>query len=157
MATITTWFINQHNTGSAATIGKAKQSPYLPVYSKEPSFLNYGKTNFSHLRGKTGVYFIKENGKIVYIGSSSLLYKRILRHFQDGRRDLNANYYTRFDNKKYTVSYILFNDYDKAFKEEQRLIKKHSPRDNEMGKDEDTTQENYTDGVDYDFETAAPF
>ena len=53
-----------------------------PVYSKTPTRAKYGKTNIRPLSNRKGVYIIRENDKVVYIGNSNnCIYRTIMRHF----------------------------------------------------------------------------
>ena len=56
-----------------------KKSRFKPPYQKGEK-----KTTFPNLRGKSGVYIVKNKaGQIVYVGhSASDLYKTMYRHFQ---------------------------------------------------------------------------
>jgi hypothetical protein len=89
-----------------------------------------GKTKFPE-RGKTGVYLIKENGKITYIGySMSDLYKTMYRHFQVwNHRGQEVVSYNAQGNDNYTVR-VIYCTPQQAARLERYLISKHKPRDN---------------------------
>lgn len=80
---------------------------------------------------KSGVYLIKENGKIVYVGhSKSNLYKTLYRHFQRwDSHQTRATYKAKGNKrKKYRVRTILCTP-NQAHRLEIALCKKHNPRD----------------------------
>ena len=83
--------------------------------------------------GKTGIYFIKENGRLIYIGySGSNLYKTILRHFQtwnDAYQSGRISYKEHLDQKDYTVR-IEYMPSEAAKLAECQLINEYKPRDN---------------------------
>ena len=89
-----------------------------------------GKTKFPE-RGKTGVYLIKENNKIVYIGySMNDLYKTMYRHFQTWNHSgQEVVSYNHKGNDIYTVR-VVYCSPAQASRLEKYLIKKHKPRDN---------------------------
>ena len=90
------------------------------------------KTNLSFAFGKSGVYIIKENNKIVYIGQSgSNLYRTILRHFQcwNDRTQARVTYINKLSKNKYKVR-VVFVPPNKALQLERDLIAKYKPRDN---------------------------
>ena len=79
-----------------------------------------------------GVYIIKENNKIVYIGQSgSNLYRTILRHFQswNDRTQARVTYINKLSKNKYKVR-VVFVPPNKALQLERDLIAKYKPRDN---------------------------
>jgi hypothetical protein len=78
-----------------------------------------------------GVYFIREDSKLVYIGySDTNLYRTMYRHFQqwNHRGQEVITYASRLNRHRYTVR-ILITPWREAHKWEARLIKKHKPRD----------------------------
>jgi hypothetical protein len=99
---------------------------FVPPYSLDGK----NKTRFPE-RGKTGVYLIKENGKIVYIGYSQYdLYKTMYRHFQQwNHTGQEVVSYNAQGNDNYTVR-IVYCTPDQASRLEKYLISKHKPRDN---------------------------
>ncbi|WP_052592666.1 GIY-YIG nuclease family protein [Aureispira sp. CCB-QB1] len=109
-----------------------------PVYKKIPRNGKNGITNLTEYRYKKGVYFIYENGKLVYIGSSaSDLYKTISRHFQnwkDTRQLRRISYRQKLGKKSYTFSVKLMPRHSKKGieKEEYKLVNKYTPRDNKL-------------------------
>jgi len=123
------------------------------LFSQKPTGLNginfytevyptYGKPLMAWAKDKSGVYFIKENGRLVYIGHSGYnLYKTITRHFQQwDNRQQRVTYTPGAAN--YQVKAILTSPTEAPILEDQ-LIKKFNPRDNSNQKTLDLT-ENYT-------------
>lgn len=92
-----------------------------------------GKTTFPDSRTRTGVYLIKENGKLVYVGYSGTdLYKTMYRHFQewnDRTQQIRITYYNKLKTNNYTVR-IIYCTPKQAARLEGALILKHQPRDN---------------------------
>lgn len=89
----------------------------------------FGKPQMDWAKNKSGVYFIEENGQIVYIGHSTYnLYKTITRHFQTWQPTQYRATYTPGANR-YRVKAILTTP-NEAANLEARLIKQHKPRDN---------------------------
>jgi hypothetical protein len=109
-----------------------------PVYKKLPKDGKSGITNLKHLVDKKGVYFIFENTKLVYIGSSSTnLYKTILRHFQkwsDTKQLRRVSYKNKIGRSSFTFAVQLMNTKTAAAieKKEYYLVNKHQPRDNKL-------------------------
>lgn len=98
-----------------------------------PPYNAAGKTNYPFIRKKTGIYIIRENGKIVYIGYSGIdIYRTMYRHFQswNHRGQVVITYVDKLSSKKYTVQVTLCSP-AKAEKLERTLVIKHQPRDNE--------------------------
>lgn len=94
----------------------------------------YKKRTFAKQRGKYGVYLIKENGKIVYVGmSQSCVVEAMYRHFYHWNTTRNfqyrVTYFDRMSLHNYTVQ-IMFTNKDEAPKLEQSLILLMQPRDN---------------------------
>jgi hypothetical protein len=102
------------------------------------------KTNFSGNKKIAGVYFIKENGVIVYIGmSAKCLYDTLYRHFQKWTDNRNG-YMIQYSNPPYPrVTYQPFlqeHDYEifyfpciggkEAHELEKAYIRHYQPRDN---------------------------
>lgn len=97
-----------------------------------PPYLANGKTAFPELRGKSGVYLIRENGKLVYIGfSSNNIYRTMYRHFQAWHHPLQEviSYAGSRRGAKYTVSVTLCPP-KTAERLERTLVIKYQPRDN---------------------------
>jgi excinuclease UvrABC nuclease subunit len=97
-----------------------------------PPYKKNGKTAFPEAT-RPGVYLIKENGKLVYIGmSQSNVYKALYRHFQtwNDRRSERVTYVDRMNRLDYTVR-IVYATPAQAARLEMALIIKHKPRDNE--------------------------
>jgi hypothetical protein len=110
-------------------IGAFKETKFLPPYTDN------GKTTFRALTWqRPGVYIIKENGKIVYIGHSRTnLYKTLYRHFQqwDHPAQKVTTYAGRMNSNTYTVRVILTTA-ARAPQLEGYLVNKYEPRDNEV-------------------------
>lgn len=106
---------------------------FIPPYNPKTK-----KPNFPS-RGKAGVYLIKEEGNIVYVGYSSKdLYKTMYRHFQrwDHPTQEVITYAGDLDKLEFTVR-VVYCTPKQAEALEKALIKKHNPRDNAQ-KYEDT-------------------
>jgi excinuclease UvrABC nuclease subunit len=112
---------------------RIKKYRFLPPYKR-----NGRTTTFPELKGKHGVYLIKENGKLVYIGHSCRhLYKVIYRHFQrwseysiiSGRPLYHTTYARKMKRNKYTVRVVITNTCAQAERLERALIIKYQPRD----------------------------
>lgn len=121
-----------------AAIGKLKAHKFIPIYKELPKNGKNGKINIGFAKNQSGVYLIKENGKIVYVGhSKSNLYMTIMRHFYywedetyEGRKYTRFSYWDKIKTKRYTVR-IVFTSPSRAEKLEAGLVKKHRPRDNQ--------------------------
>ena len=99
-----------------------------------PPYNIHGKTNFHESIKKAGTYIIKENGIIVYIGSSRKnLYKTLYRHFQiwNHPEQLIVTYFKTLNKKKYTVRFVYCSP-SQALRLEKALVLKHKPRDNRV-------------------------
>jgi hypothetical protein len=129
-------------TNTRAKVGKTNntalvKTKFFPVYSELPTKNRKGKTNLGFCKGKSGVYLIKEDGVLVYVGfSGSDLYKTILRHFSwwmDKRHYYEKQnsifqritYVNTLNKKDYTVRVILC-DPTRAWNLEKALIDKHA-------------------------------
>lgn len=94
-------------------------------------YLATGRTAFRNTLNKSGVYEIKENGRIVYIGFSGVnLYKTLYRHFEAWTHKTQKVVSYAGRRKRYTIRVTLCSPRD-AYALEAALIKKHKPRDNE--------------------------
>ena len=106
----------------------------MKVFKYRPPYQKNGKTNFPETRERTGVYLIKEDGKLVYIGySGNNLYRTMYRHFQawdDKTKQYRVSYAGRLGRHKYTVRVVYCTPLQ-AVELEFALIIKHHPRDNE--------------------------
>jgi len=105
----------------------------MKKYKFFPPYQRTGKTTFPDTQQKAGVYLIKENDKITYIGYSAVnLYKTMYRHFQrwHHRTQEVVSYESRMKQNRYTVRVVLCTAIQAA-RLERALIKKHRPRDNE--------------------------
>jgi hypothetical protein len=111
----------------------SNRTKWLKVYESTPTGKSYGKTNMSIANGKIGLYFIKEDGVIVYVGQSKYnLYKTALRHFQkwnDTEQKARISYKKYLDFADYEIQF-LFLSKSWIDDEECKYIKKHDPRDN---------------------------
>ena len=104
------------------------KSRFFPPYDENK------KTNFPETMKESGVYLIKEDDKVVYIGHSEVnLYKTMYRHFQywNHKGQDVVSYRSNLKHLKYTVRVVLTPP-KKARVLEKALIKKHNPRDNQM-------------------------
>jgi excinuclease UvrABC nuclease subunit len=105
-----------------------KKFKFLPPYK------GLGKTNLPATKNRPGVYLIKENGKLVYIGmSGSNLYRTPYRHFEAWSHPYQevTSYQSRLKTRKYTVRVVLCTP-AQAARLERALIIKHQPRDNDL-------------------------
>lgn len=125
-------------------IGRLEKFRFVPVYRELPTSRSNGKTNIAWTRGQKGVYIIKENGKVVYVGSSrSQLYKTIIRHFQkwdDPRQPDRITYQTGLNKHRYTIR-IIIADVRRIPLLEKGLIEKYKPRDNKFVEELDLKEE----------------
>lgn len=115
----------------AAAVGKITESNWFNPYKKEP-FPSKGQFDerIRQAKGKAGVYIIKENNKIVYVGhSKTQLYKTITRHFHKWEHTSRQVSYDVFS-ANYKVK-IIFTPKSEAKDLECKLILKHNPRDNQ--------------------------
>lgn len=140
------------NSGS---IGAIKKSRFLSLYIN-------GKINtalqLNHAKRQNGVYLIKYNDAIVYIGySAGSLYKTITRHFQSWK-DRSQTRVTYPQNEAYKVRVVFTRTGSQAAELERALILKYRPKDNPnkyenylFTKDEKNTIEEIYD------QTEAPF
>ena len=102
------------------------KSNFLPPYNSE------GKTTFGNIKNKSGVYIIKENNKIVYVGySGKNLYRTLYRHFQQWNHTGQEviTYANKLNNNDYKVRVITTTP-AQAYRLEIYLINKLKPRDN---------------------------
>lgn len=94
-----------------------------------------GKTNFPDTRKRTGVYIIKKNDVIVYVGySESQLYKTLYRHFQawnDKGQPGRISYQSALKRNKFLVR-VVYCSSKRAAALEKALILKHKPKDNKQ-------------------------
>lgn len=104
----------------------------MKVFKFIPPYKGNGRTNFPNSKKRAGVYIIKENGKIVYIGhSQSNLYKTLYRHFQTWNHKYQEviSYQSRLSRNNYTVR-IIYTTPAQAVRLERYLVMKYQPRDN---------------------------
>lgn len=105
----------------------------MKVFKFRPPYQKNGKTTFPE-RERPGVYIIKEDNKIVYVGfSSNNLYRTMYRHFQRWHHRFQpvVTYSNRIKEKAYTVR-VIYCTPKQADKLEKMLIKKYQPRDNDL-------------------------
>jgi len=120
--------------------------PRFKIYRFMPPYTSSGKTALPISTNRRGVYLIKENGKLVYVGhsvgisTSSNLRKTIYRHFQQWSENsktrsgtlYHTTYKTRMKRNRYTVRVVFTNNKDQTLKLERALIIKYNPRDNKL-------------------------
>lgn len=110
-----------------AAIGSLKVSKFYKVYVNDklnPDLMLKPSKN------QKGVYILKKNNEIVYIGySGSNLYKTLTRHFQswEDRKQIRITY-SKTDNIKARIIYT--STAAQAAKLEKALILKYKPADN---------------------------
>jgi excinuclease UvrABC nuclease subunit len=105
----------------------------MKVSRFQPPYRSTGRTTFPEMMNKSGVYLIKENGRLVYVGVSlTNLYRTMYRHFEQWNHSGQGvtTYYGKMKKNDYTVRVILCSK-AQASRLEKALIKKHRPRDNE--------------------------
>ncbi len=124
------------------SIGAVKgKSTWKPPYKNlaVPELGWKTETNFRYCQGKTGVYLIKKNGVIIYIGAGRNVYKTMLRHFEkhkgecfEGQSDKcnKKRYFDDYEQNDYQVRVVLTDTPKQAFALESALINKHRPKDN---------------------------
>ena len=103
----------------------------MKVQKFVPPYTDAGKPRLKNTWKKSGVYIIKENNKIVYIGHSGYnLYKTMYRHFQSwDSHQTRATYKAKGNKrKKYSIRTILTTP-NQAHRLEIALSKKYNPRD----------------------------
>lgn len=108
-----------------------RKNPFVKLRARAP-YRADGKTTLSGIAGKAGVYIIRENGKIVYVGySATNIYRTMYRHFQKWNHSQQevVTYESRMKANKYSVQVTICSP-GKAEKLERALVKKHEPRDN---------------------------
>jgi len=108
-------------------LGALKISSFKKVYINNkinPDFKLKASGN------QKGVYILRKNGKIVYIGySGSNLYKTLTRHFQSWN-DNNQVRITFNKNERISARIIYTSTAEQAYKLEKALIKKYKPTEN---------------------------
>ena len=114
------------------TISGVEGGNYHPVYITRGG-MRQVHAKIGRATKKSGIYYIKENGKLIYIGySKTNLYKTILRHFQewnDAYQSGRISYKDKLNTHQYTVK-IEFMPPKQAELVECQLIVRHKPRDN---------------------------
>ncbi|MCX6265869.1 MAG: hypothetical protein NTW16_00725 [Bacteroidetes bacterium] len=104
-----------------------KKYKFLAPYKKS------GKTTFRATVGRAGVYLIKENGRLVYVGMSAKnLYRTLYRHFEKWHHSTQevVTYVSKLKRNNYSVRVVLCTP-SQADRLERALIVRHQPRDNE--------------------------
>lgn len=105
-------------------IGALKKSRFLPPYAPD------GSATFSDMRGRSGVYVIRRNGVVVYVGySSTNLYRTLYRHFQRWTHHSQEVVTYVNDRGVFTVRVLLCSP-AQAKRYEVALVRKYKPRDN---------------------------
>ena len=90
-----------------------------------------GRTRYA-ARGRPGVYLIKENGKLVYVGASAKdIYKTMYRHFEHWSHRWQKVISYKGRRRNYTVR-VIYCTARQAERLERALVMKHQPRDNEV-------------------------
>jgi hypothetical protein len=124
-----------------------KASKFFPPYYKKNNSLKCS-LDHSKVKDKTGVYLIKQDSKIVYVGYSiGSLYKTIYRHFQDWNDKAQ-------DRKVYDKTgvkiRVFFCTPKQADRLETYLIQKLKPRDNKQTYQTNIVEiTNYSDSFKY--------
>ena len=126
-AILAAYFLLTSKSSLAGIFGPIKsKSRFLPVYSGgrvNPELVRAGKP-------RPGVYIIKVNGNIKYIGySASNVYKTLTRHFQSWE-DSRQTRVTYPRTSAVTARVIYTNTGGQAAALERALILKHRPADN---------------------------
>jgi hypothetical protein len=119
----------------------------IKVFKYRPPYKKDGKTNFPETKDKTGVYIIKKNNKIIYVGvAMSSLYKTLYRHFQvwnpsskeiSEAREMQVpppkhlSYVNDLKKNNFTVR-VIYASKSKAAALEKALIQKYLPTDNDI-------------------------
>jgi len=136
----------------------------MKVFKYHPPYKANGRTSFPETVKKSGVYLIKENSILVYVGfSQNNLYKTLYRHFQEwtdksyrgGRSappEHRVTYVSKMKRHNYTVRIVYFST-AQAARLEKMLIRKHNPRDNWM-KYEEYQQTGWDDKVITEYDDA---
>ena len=105
---------------------------FVDAYLPATTPVRKRKYNMRGVEHKSGVYFIKEEGALVYIGMSrSNLQEAMYRHFQQWKswRQRRVTYKHTLDVHKYEVACITTGK-DMAHPLEKAYILKFNPRDN---------------------------
>jgi hypothetical protein len=108
-----------------------KKFRFRPPYSDDKNIIA-GITAFRPSLKRSGVYLIKENNEIVYVGFSGTdLYTTMYRHFQtwNDKKGPRVTYFSKLKKKYYTVRVVYCTPLQAA-KLEKSLIAKYQPRDN---------------------------
>lgn len=103
-------------------------------FKSQPPYNKDGKTNFRYTAGKSGVYLIYRDGKLVYIGSSkSDVYKTMYRHFQawNDPTQVRVTFQKQLNRRKFLCRVVLATP-RQSERLERALIVKHKPQYNTL-------------------------
>jgi len=122
-----------------------KTSKFFPPYFKKN---NLDKCSLNaDFKKCAGVYFIKDENKIIYVGMSrNNLYRTIYRHFEkwkDSQQDRKV--YSKYDYKIRIIKTTVL----QAPRLEKYLIGKFKPRDNNKYYEPEPYPQKYLDEMDY--------
>jgi hypothetical protein len=121
-------FLVSMRKASVNGIGAIEKTKFLSPYDSE------GKTTFSDATNRAGVYIIKEDGVITYVGySAKNLYRTLYRHFQRWNHPYQqvTTYQSRMNAHSYTVR-VIYTTPLQAERLEAYLVNKYQPRDNDV-------------------------
>lgn len=124
-----------------------KASKFFQPYYKKNNSLKCS-LDHSKVKNKTGVYLIKQDSKIVYVGYSiGSLYKTIYRHFQDWNDKAQER---KVYDKTGVKIRVFFCTPKQADRLETYLIQKLKPRDNKQTYQTNIVEiTNYSDSFKY--------
>ncbi len=108
-----------------------RRSRFIKLRARPP-YTQAGKTTYPETRNKTGVYIIRKNQKIVYIGFSAKdIYRTMYRHFQEWNHPGQPviTYVKQLKRHKFSVQITLCPPATAA-RLERALILKYHPTDN---------------------------
>lgn len=110
------------------------QLKFVKPFESDAQTIVYKKRTLRHHRKAAGVYIIKENDKVVYIGMSrSCVVEALYRHFYEWNdkrgQHVRVTYFDKMRRKNYEVI-IMITCKEDAPKLERSLIVSFSPRDN---------------------------
>ena len=92
-----------------------------------------GKANFPEIKNKSGVYIIKYQGKIVYVGHSQYdLYKTMYRHFQSWNHKYQKVISYPVNQRKYFSVRVILCTGAQALRLEKALVIRYKPKDNDL-------------------------
>lgn len=107
----------------------------MKIFRFRKPYKKNGRTNFPESQKRKGVYLIRVNGVIRYIGhSASDLYKTMYRHFQswEDKNQVRVTYQHWLNQARYDIKVrLVFTNTAKQAKAlEKALILKYRPKDN---------------------------